>query len=488
MYSRVKGVYSENVTVEELNADLFPLHIPALVFVSLCIITGFVGNLMVLLVYKTKFRRSNHRYFILFLAALDFLACVTGMPFLVASLSLPYLMTSSALCKSMRYFHYLVNNSSGLLLLVISVERFRKICHPLKTQLNVRQTLRLCYGTIFFSAVIAIPAALLYGASTIHTGVGNITGYQCYVDDTLETPILFEIYQGVLMIETISCIVVFIFLYAFIIRKLWTSDQFIQAMRSMQSRSTSKSMHETSFSTDFDREEVACESSNSSFPTTQGESKDSGKPMVTNGDYLRRKSDLKKVYVESSSSALSVDSGNGVDCVQPSDQPKSLLRMSRELFRRKDILSKRSDLVRAQSDTRLNRAKLDNKFQTLTPTERRAVGQRLKTKQSSVDAQKPYKPKSTTARVTIMLFTVSMVFALSFIPHLALMIVTAHNEHFLENMSEGQVMVYQIFLRSFILNNVANPFVYLFCDSKFRKICKEFCRKKIFHGKSSKNG
>ncbi|XP_053383516.1 orexin/Hypocretin receptor type 1-like [Mercenaria mercenaria] len=380
MYSRVKGVYNNNVTLEELNEDLFRLHIPALIFVALCFVTGFVGNLLVLLVYKKKFRRSNHRYFILFLAALDFLACTAGMPFIIASLRLPFLMTSSALCKSMRYLLYVVNNSSGLLLVVISVERYWKICHPFKTQPTTRHTLYLCSGTVFVSAIIAIPAALLYGASTIETGVGDKTGYQCYVDDTSEHKQLFKIYQSVLMIETILSTVIFVILYVFIMRTLWTSNQFIQAMRSMQMSSTRK------------------------------------------------------------------------------------------------------------SDTRLNRVKQTNKFPTLTPAERLAMRKLLESKQQPAETQTQPTPQlmKRTARVTLMLFTVSMVFVIAFVPHLALMIVTAEKEDSLDTLNEIEIMVYQIFLRSFILNNVANPIIYLFCDSKFRKLCKDFIRKYIICNRNRK--
>lgn len=484
MYSQVKGDFSYNVTLQELNDYLFRLHIPALIFVVICIAVGCIGNVLVLLVYKKKFRRTNHRYFILFLAALDFLACFFGMPYLVASLRLPYLMTSSPLCKSMRYIHYVVNNSSGLLLLVISVERYRKICHPFKTQLTSRQTLYLCYGTIFFSAIIAIPAGLLYGASTVETGQWNITGHQCYVDDDLEHKVLFEIYQSVLMAETVLCIVIFLILYAFIIRKLWVSDQFIEAMRNMQMRTASNTSHETSFSTDCDRNGDGFESSYSSNLHIQTGSKEM--PLLKTGNNVRTlaEGDLND---NKSFSTASLDTGNGVDKHRSRGKGNALLRMSRELFKIGEHSNSRPNLSRAQSDTRLNkvtdkRYKHRNKFSTLTPAERLAMGKVLETERKSLDTQKPRKQKNmkTTARVTLMLFTVSMVFVLAFVPHLALMIVTVEKEGFLDNMSDGEMMAYQVFLRSFILNNVANPIIYLFCDSKFRKETKEFLQKYIF--------
>ncbi|XP_060590484.1 uncharacterized protein LOC132745551 [Ruditapes philippinarum] len=392
------------------------------------------------------------------------------------------MMTSSALCKSMRYIHYVVNNSSGLLLLVISVERYRKICHPFKTQLTARQTLYLCYGTIFFSAFIAIPAGVLYGASTIETGVENVTGRQCYVDDDLDQKVLFEIYQSVLMAESVISIVIFLVLYAFIIRKLWISDQFIQAMRNMQIRSASNTSHETSFSTDCDRDGDGIDSSYTSNPTSLTGSKDTQAPFVKNGNNLRTM--LESDVTNKSSSSQSLNTGNGVNEKRPRGKEKSLWRMSRELFKRGDNSNRKPRLARAASDTRLNKVKdtrmqNTNKFSTLTPAERLVMGKMLEGKKQSLEKQKTSRPKhmKTTARVTLMLFTVSMVFVVSFIPHLALMIATVEKEGFLENMNEGEMMAYQVFLRSFILNNVANPIIYLFCESKFRHESRELFRK-----------
>ncbi|KAH3844848.1 hypothetical protein DPMN_087114 [Dreissena polymorpha] len=199
-------------------------------------VVGIIGNGLVIIVYKTRFRRSNHRYFILFVAVADFLACAIGMPFLIASLRLPYLMSSSAACKIVRCFHYFVNNSSGLLLVVIAIERFRKIVHPFKKQLSVRQTLFLCYAVFFISIAMAVPAPIVYKAVVVETGVANITGLQCYVDDRYHN--WFEIYQAILMVEALLSIAIIAVLYSFIVRKLCTNDQFMQAIKSMNSASS----------------------------------------------------------------------------------------------------------------------------------------------------------------------------------------------------------------------------------------------------------
>lgn len=463
---------NSTVTLEELNDALLQLHIPAVIFVVLCMVLGIFGNLLVFLIYKMKYRRSTHRYFILFLAALDFLACATGMPFLVASLTLPYLMPYPQLCKSFRYVHYLVNNSSGLLLLVISIERFRKICHPFKKQITHRQTLYLCYGTIFLSAIIAIPAALFYGSNKIETGINNLTGHQCYVDESHEDSILFQIYQSALLLETCVCVVIFIVLYAFIVRKLLTSDQFLQAMRSMQMTSHQRSP-ETSCSNDIDIE-AEDDTSDSSFPKSK--TANSEEELMRNGINGRKSMDKTGDALQPQPSRSCQDIKNGG--AHDREESKSIWRLSREFFKLQRHNEEKPKLGRSTSDTALHKAKDKPRFRTLSPTERLVVGKTL-LKMTSEKPSKPRKSKSsrTTARVTLMLFTVSVVFVLAFVPHLVLMIVTVADKNFLDRLNDKELIAYQVFLRSFILNNVANPFIYLFCDTKFRHLCKDLLNK-----------
>jgi hypothetical protein len=80
-------------------------------------------------------------------------------------------------------------------------------------------------------------------------------------------------------------------------------------------------------------------------------------------------------------------------------------------------------------------------------------------------------PSLRTKRITLMLFMITLVFVLSFIPHLALILLNAFNTSFIQDMTPTEVSVYNVFLRSFVINNMANPIIYGFCDKKFRSEC-----------------
>jgi hypothetical protein len=81
------------------------------------------------------------------------------------------------------------------------------------------------------------------------------------------------------------------------------------------------------------------------------------------------------------------------------------------------------------------------------------------------------RPSLRTKQIMFMLFMIPVLFVLSFIPHLALLLLKAFNPSFFNDMSPIEVSVYNVFLRSFVINNVANPIIYGFCDKKFRSEC-----------------
>ena len=93
---------------------------------------------------------------------------------------------------------------------------------------------------------------------------------------------------------------------------------------------------------------------------------------------------------------------------------------------------------------------------------------------------RPRGPSLRTRQVTLMLFIITVVFVLSFIPHLGLMVTISFKPDFLSNMSPAGVAIYNLFLRTFVINNMANPIIYGFCDKKFRSECASVLRLRSF--------
>jgi hypothetical protein len=78
-----------------------------------------------------------------------------------------------------------------------------------------------------------------------------------------------------------------------------------------------------------------------------------------------------------------------------------------------------------------------------------------------------------TKEITKMLFIVTVVFILAFLPHLILMLMNAIYPQSLRELSPAGVVAYTFFLRTFVINNMANPVVYFVCLGTFRSMCAE---------------
>ncbi|KAL3887148.1 hypothetical protein ACJMK2_027101 [Sinanodonta woodiana] len=454
---------NETVSLEHLNEELWALNIPAVVFVLFCMILGLFGNIIVVYIYWRTFHRSNHRYFILCLAFLDLIGCLIGGSYMTYSLRLPYLMTSSTICKISRYFHYLVNQGSALLLLVIAVERFRKICRPFKKQISHRQTFLLCVITVGFSAVVSIPAAVLYGDSTIITGVNNISGITCFITDEYHNSIFSKSYMIFLLVETVVITVVMGVLYTFIIRTLWSQKNLVHsdAMLSVRVRNNTDVASTNSYSLEY------LDESDKTVNCKNRIDKDDNQTHIKNTDnnLYQKNAAVISHSIETLSSQRSKIKPHATNVTKitsfglDSQSNKNFVGKVPDLEIGKD----RQKIDLSSKATKHGKTCNNNSTKSDAP--------------NKVTKEKQRKRSVEVIRVTFMLFLITLVFCLSFYPHLVLIQLATSHDAFVENLTAPEVSVFQLFLRIFIINNSANPIIYGLCDSKFRTECRNLFRR-----------
>ena len=356
MYSAIpkswRNDFGENVTLQELNDALVTLHYPAIVFLCILIIVGVIGNVLVLCVYS-KYPPSFFRVFILWLAAIDLIASLVGTPLLVISMHVPYMFPSAQICQSFRFFHEFLVVSSVFIFLFISIERHRAICTIERVEMNRCRVHTMCCVSCGIGIAVAIPAIFVYGNSTVDTGVNNITGYECFIDDKFGDDFLPKSYFIAQLLVWLVSWFIMVVLYIRIGRRLQWHQKFTRSM---------------------------------SFR-------------------------------------------------HPKYRPLS--RLSRADVNNGDL--------NASVESR----------------EKLAVSQQGET--NKVDRF--------TREITEMLFIVTVVFVLSFLPHLVLIVLNSLDHNFSRDMTPARVVVYNLFLRSFVVNNAANPVIYMKCQLDFRKDC-----------------
>ncbi|XP_050404068.1 orexin receptor type 2 [Patella vulgata] len=358
-----------NRHLTRLNYEFTILMIPAMVFLLLLMVTGIVGNILVLHVYLSKYKLGTTRCYVLALAVCDLLSCCISMPGEIVDMTYNYTFTATYLCKILRSVNAFTTFSSGLILIVVAIDRYKKICTPLRIQFSVRTAnivvIMCCVGSILLS----LPATVLYGKRTISTGIALVNGTDCSTADAfIGTPYPL-IYNGVQFLFFILGSMVLITLYSLIGKRIWRHQHF----------------------------------------------RDSG---LNTG----------KKPVRISSTTASDGSSPVTEVV--SAKCKRLSRMISTDTTHQDTLLSKS----------------------------RRSGNR---------------------KTTLMLFLITVVFMLSFLPHLILMTLKALDKNSLSGSGGSAELAHNILLRSYFINSATNPIIYSFCSNKFRSECQKLfkCKK-----------
>ncbi|XP_048730641.1 cholecystokinin receptor-like isoform X2 [Ostrea edulis] len=141
---------------------------------------GTFGNLFIIFIYNFKMKGyKDDRYFIPILAVVDMLACILSTWFALNVNIFPVVFPDDALCKCLLYGNYVTTQSSIFLLVVISIQRFLKICRPFQKQMTLYWKRVSLVVIVIVTTVILIPELIFYGKVPVKSEKYNVTGYIC---------------------------------------------------------------------------------------------------------------------------------------------------------------------------------------------------------------------------------------------------------------------------------------------------------------------
>ena len=151
-----------NTTLVEVNDYERMYKKPAFFFLGFLAIIGMVGNLFVLYIYGFQMKKKKVQHFITLLAVFDILCCLIALPLKMLELWMPMTYPSSALCKIQNAVICFTCVASASTLLVISIDRYRKVCRPTKPQMRLNHV-QILFGVItFVSLAFAVTAVFVY--------------------------------------------------------------------------------------------------------------------------------------------------------------------------------------------------------------------------------------------------------------------------------------------------------------------------------------
>ncbi|KAK3088410.1 hypothetical protein FSP39_018819 [Pinctada imbricata] len=137
--------------------------LPVVVYVSILMVLGIIGNAIVCYIYLYKWKVKSVKYFIGCLSSLDLLTCLFCMPIEIAMLRNPLLLDDPVLCKFLRFVRAFTSLSAGFMLIVIAIDRFRRICKHHETQISVSLAKKMCLSTLIAGIIFSWPCFIIFG-------------------------------------------------------------------------------------------------------------------------------------------------------------------------------------------------------------------------------------------------------------------------------------------------------------------------------------
>ncbi|XP_060600167.1 alpha-2A adrenergic receptor-like [Ruditapes philippinarum] len=402
---------------EEMNTRYADKLLPLTVLFGFFSFVGVVGNIIVLLVFGpgSAYRRNNFRVFVVCLAIIDLLTSAFLIPAEMFKHRNYFSFGDLAICKVKCLFNVWAGCAAALTLLIISIDRYKKVCKPFRTQISPGCALKLCVFLAFFlSVILSVPGAVMCGINeTNMTNIhGNLTTvFMCETEEKFKNHIFRKIYK-----------------FAFILLLLGVSGACV-VMYILIGRQIAK--HWGSVPVNFRKDSDRLNSDFSSETFGKIQSSNNKKSVETLSSVA---DDPDQIYpslnpMEESRSSVVKANGN-VEMNQQSSQKRLIKQQS---------TTSTSSGGNRKGDTAQARRK------TMT---RQGSGFGLR--------RFPYK--------TLIWFILTIVFIVTYIVYLAL----ATQVPKIPTMTASSFALFQSFYRIYFINNIINPIVYVVLDKNFR--------------------
>ena len=418
-----------NLTVEEVNRIEQEHYLPLTIFLVIVMVLGIIGNTLVIIIFKYKFKRSSARVYIIALALADLIVCVVGIPYHV--LDLTWILTYQAVpvCRLLSFGVSSCTLSSVLILLVVGLDRYLKVCRPLKKQIRDFGDRKACIIVVAFATLCSVPDGILYGSSTVTdvTGAYNVSGVECFMDDEYINTSIGTGYLGFKFFLFVISVAFLVIIYSLICRKIYQVDQ--------DAITLDKPVY-TCFCCKVNQDEAETESDDL--------------------DYCEEDESI-----------------HDDDCVDP----EGGIEMTNLAVGKKDgeVGSNENLVMNGPDGTQKDGRKIDK---TVSMKDKHKEKEKCTSKSQKLNsisepmmkhtAQGARKRAKNTKKITMMMFTITVVFIIVYLPFIAISFIDSLDEDFWKDMPYSESIFYDFLLRIYILNNVANPFIYSFWDKRFR--------------------
>ena len=415
--------------------------LPVTVFFGILGVFGIVGNACVLYVYKCKYPPCNFRTFVIYLAATDFISCLFVFPCEIAGHRIWFSYPESAawFCKFKTHVYGITVLTSALILLLISVDRFRKVCRPFNWQIRPKVAQCLCFATFGVAVVMTIPVPILFGIQTQNiTYMGETVSISsCQKDNKYKhtkwmTVYVFSMYYT----PVISFMITTTVLYGMILRKI-----FSKKVLTWLNATSGTAKHRRSVKAD-------------------DSSLDKAKPSVLSSD----------TFHDITSTFDTNDSGDNIDRAEETTETVANPFCNEEkIFSLQETEAHSIDTVKMDMEQE-NAVKDDDENAA-------AISNDVKSEKNDYGIGKIVEDKPTTrtrsqqriTRKTVIMLIVTLIFNVTMLIYFSALFVIVQKQHIFELVNTDTAAILFLSWRIYFVNHVINPVIYGLLDKRFRE-------------------
>ena len=444
-----------NLTLNDINTEEAQLLLPVVIYTLVMIIAGFLGNFHVFLVVRRGYKHhSTFRIFVLTLAIVDMIMCVTTMPFEVYLMTYPFMFYNRYICKGFRFINMAMAAASSFILVTIATERYRRVCRPLKPQLSPRMVRRLCVISVAIAVIISSPSILFQGLKEIDVG-HNITGIACTIQTEYRESWLYAVFNGIALFIFCFNSILISFMFCCVVRTI---------RKQKSKRKTLQSATITYNSTEYTRPPEDIRTIGYGRPT-EDEGTQLDKHTASIHQEVNFVSTLQNNDIcESAASAINV-------AIVDTNDP-----IFDEQFKiNKNIISIHQGEADYGNFTNSNKRGFE--MTNHATKEGESVNIETSTKQQLTSISRSIKSviqkckhKKKMGSHTTVLLLITIFFILSYLPYLGISF--AESIHYVQVRNTETKAVYFFLLRTYFINSAINPIIYCFIDGVFRREMK----------------
>ena len=484
--------------------------VPTAVFLGILAFIGLVGNGYVIHVYRTQYKMSNAKVFVMCVAAMDLFSCFVAIPLEIVGLMDQYLFEYTWLCKCSRFINTFGTCSSSFILLFIAIDRYRKVCKPLKRQFVPKHAKYLCLLSVMLGLLVSWPAFIVYGRKTFEVTHETITetimGTECSTSDNMsdsKIPFFYTLLFSVMFVAGIVSMSVLYCLIGCRIQKQ-AKRMALTSARSLSIPMTSsvcvekdagiacaKNAKTSAKENNIQKKNKSIKKRNDSSKRTMSDESwtDRPEPELSYTSYNEEVADT----TERNSVDVKQNGNNNTVPVKIDEKIKEEIIDDNEKLSQCDtstvsedntsqcVVEKTEDATKPDTDQAEDKITLRSRITSigsgLICRIRRFTSFDQSADTVSSRGHSQYLKQARARKTSFIMFLISLAYILSYLPHLIVMALRVVQSDFVDQLTDNGRAVYKFFLRSYFMNCAINPVIYGVCDTRFRNACTDLLNK-----------